>query len=93
SYETPRRFTVYVNGLAEKQTDRNEEAKGPARTIAQDESGAWSKAALGFARSNGVDADQLYFKELNGVEYLYARKSEAGKETKELLPDLADVVT
>jgi glycyl-tRNA synthetase beta chain len=92
SYESPRRFAVYVTGVAEKQADRNEEAKGPARKIAQDESGAWTKAAQGFARSNGVEVDQLYFKEVNGVEYVYARKNEAGKETIQLLPTLADVI-
>ncbi|WP_312117348.1 glycine--tRNA ligase subunit beta [Brevibacillus reuszeri] len=91
--ETPRRFAVLINGLAEKQPDRNEEAKGPARKIAQDEAGNWSKAALGFARSNHVDADQLYFKEVNGIEYVHARKSEAGKATTDLLPQLGDVIT
>ncbi|MED4907574.1 glycine--tRNA ligase subunit beta [Brevibacillus centrosporus] len=92
SMESPRRFAVLINGLAEKQPDRNDEAKGPARKIAQDEAGNWSKAALGFARSNGVEPDQLYFKDVNGVEYVHARKSEAGKETKTLLPQLADVI-
>lgn len=92
SYETPRRFAVLVSRLAEKQPDRNDEAKGPARKIAQDDAGNWSKAAQGFARSNGVEVDQLYFKEVNGVEYVHARKSEAGKETKELLPHLSDVI-
>ncbi|MFP3392044.1 glycine--tRNA ligase subunit beta [Brevibacillus sp. SIMBA_040] len=91
--ETPRRFAVLINGLAEKQPDRNEEAKGPARKIAQDEAGNWSKAALGFARSNHVEADQLYYKEVNGIEYVHARKSEAGKATTELLPQLGDVIT
>ncbi|MFY0546083.1 glycine--tRNA ligase subunit beta [Brevibacillus sp. H7] len=92
SYETPRRLAVYVTGVAEKQPDRDEEAKGPARKIAQDETGAWSKAAQGFARSKGVEVEQLYFKEVNGVEYVFARKSEAGKETLQLLPALADVI-
>lgn len=92
AYETPRRFAVLINGLAEKQPDRNEEAKGPAKKIAVDEAGNWSKAAQGFARSNGVEVDQLYFKEVNGVEYVHARKSEAGKETTALLPQLGDVI-
>lgn len=91
--ETPRRFALLINGLAEKQPDRNEEAKGPARKIAQDEQGNWSKAAQGFARSNGVDVEELYFKDVNGVDYVHARKSEAGKETKVLLPQLGDVIT
>ncbi|USG63851.1 glycine--tRNA ligase subunit beta [Brevibacillus ruminantium] len=93
SFETPRRLALLIHGLAEKQPDKNEEAKGPAKKIAIDEAGNWSKAAQGFARSNGIAPEQLYFKELNGVEYVYARKSEAGKETKALLPALADVIT
>ncbi|MBO8164095.1 MAG: glycine--tRNA ligase subunit beta [Brevibacillus sp.] len=92
AYETPRRFAVYVSGVAEKQADRNEEAKGPARKIAQDETGAWTKAAQGFARSSGVGVDQLYFKEVNGVEYVFARKNEAGKDTIQLLPALREVI-
>lgn len=92
SYETPRRFAVLVSGLAEKQPDRNEEAKGPARKIAQDEAGNWSKAAQGFARSNGVAVEDLYYKEVNGVEYVHARKSEVGKATQELLPQLSDAI-
>ncbi len=92
AYETPRRLAVLVSGVSEQQADRNEESRGPARKIAVDESGNWSKAALGFARSNGVDVDQLYFKEYNGVEYVYARKNEAGKPTAGLLPGLRDVI-
>ncbi|QQE73072.1 glycine--tRNA ligase subunit beta [Brevibacillus composti] len=92
SYETPRRLALLIHGLAEKQPDKNEEAKGPAKKIALDEAGNWSKAAQGFARSNGVDVEQLYFKEVNGVEYVYARKQEAGKETRTLLPALAEVI-
>jgi len=91
-YETPRRLALMVNGVAEKQADRNEEAKGPARKIAVDEAGNWTKAALGFARSNGVEPEQLYFKEVNGMEYVHARKNETGKATVELLPALQDLV-
>lgn len=91
-YESPRRLAVLVFGVSEQQADRNDEAKGPARKIAQDEAGNWSKAALGFARSNGVEPESLYFKEMNGVEYVYARKNEAGKATVELLPAIKDVI-
>lgn len=87
AYATPRRLTVHIVGLADKQEDRNEEVKGPARKIAQDETGAWSKAALGFSRSNGVEPDALFFKELGGVEYVYANKSSKGVDTASLLPD------
>ncbi|NGQ94106.1 glycine--tRNA ligase subunit beta [Brevibacillus sp. SYP-B805] len=91
-FETPRRLTLLATGVAEKQADRNEEAKGPARKIAQDEAGNWTKAALGFARSNGVEPDALYFKEVNGVEYVFARKNEAGRETIQLLPAIREII-
>ncbi|MCU6707685.1 glycine--tRNA ligase subunit beta [Paenibacillus sp. J5C_2022] len=86
AYATPRRIAVIVKDMAEKQTDMQEEAKGPSRKIAQDAEGNWSKAALGFARSQGVEPDQLYFKELSGVEYVYATKSSIGVESSSLLP-------
>lgn len=85
TYGTPRRLTVYVRDVAEKQADVHEEVKGPARKIAMDENGQWSKAAQGFARSQGVDPDQFFFKELNGVEYIYANKSSIGTDTSEVL--------
>ncbi|WP_334077281.1 glycine--tRNA ligase subunit beta [Paenibacillus sanfengchensis] len=85
SYATPRRLAVLVKRVAEKQEDVHEEVKGPSRKIALDESGAWSKAALGFARSQGVDPEQFTFKELGGTEYIYVSKSRAGVETKSLV--------
>jgi len=91
---TPRRLAIHVTAVAEKQTDVEEEAKGPSRKIAQDESGNWSKAALGFARSQGVEPEALYFKELAGVEYVYAKKSSIGIETSSLLSQgFVDVIT
>lgn len=86
-FATPRRLAVLVREVAEKQSDINEEAKGPSRKIAQDDQGNWSKAALGFARSQGVEPDQLYFKELAGVEYVYAKKNSIGADTANLLPE------
>ncbi|GAB6990652.1 glycine--tRNA ligase subunit beta [Paenibacillus pini] len=87
AYATPRRLVVRVESLAEKQDDVEEEVKGPSRKIALDESGAWSKAALGFARGQGVDPEQFTFKELNGVDYIYVTKSSVGVETSSLLAE------
>ncbi|MFF2016725.1 glycine--tRNA ligase subunit beta [Paenibacillus sp. NPDC058177] len=93
AYATPRRLAVLVKDVAEKQTDISEEVKGPSRKIALDASGEWSKAALGFARSQGVSPEQFTFKELAGVEYIYATKSSAGVETSTLLSQgLLDIV-
>ncbi|ARK29339.1 glycine--tRNA ligase subunit beta [Halalkalibacter krulwichiae] len=93
AFATPRRLAILINGLEQNQSDIEEEAKGPARKIAFDEEGNWSKAAVGFARGQGVNTDDLFFKEIKGVEYIFAKKFIKGKKTKELLPALKDIIT
>lgn len=83
---TPRRIVLYVEDLAERQEDFEETVKGPPRTQALDAQGEYTKAALGFAGSRGVDTSALKFETFKGVEYLCAVVREAGKETSELLP-------
>ncbi|GGH26634.1 glycine--tRNA ligase subunit beta [Paenibacillus segetis] len=87
SYGTPRRLAVLVRGVAEKQEDVHEEVKGPSRKIALDENGQWSKAALGFARSQGASPDQFTFKELGGTEYIYVSKNSIGIETSKIVAE------
>lgn len=92
-YASPRRIAVIANDVADKQADISEEVKGPSRKIAVDEQGNWTKAAQGFARSQGVKESDLYFQELAGVEYVFARKSGVGAPTAELLPQsLTEIV-
>lgn len=90
-FSTPRRLAVKVTGLADKQEDISTEAKGPAKKIAQDAEGNWTKAAQGFARGQGLTTDDLFFKELKGVEYVYANKFEAGKSALEVLAGMKEV--
>ncbi|MFV0558639.1 MAG: glycine--tRNA ligase subunit beta [Enterococcus sp.] len=90
---TPRRLAVQVFGLAEKQADIEEEIKGPAKKIALDAEGNWSKAALGFVRGQGVTPEDITFKELKGVEYVYVTKFTKGKTAQEVLTDLPNVIT
>lgn len=93
TYATPRRIAVIAEAVAEKQADVSEEAKGPSRKIALDDNGQWTKAALGFARSQGVEPEQLFFKELGGVEYAHAVKNSLGVDTAALLSaGLASVI-
>ncbi|MDM5298779.1 glycine--tRNA ligase subunit beta [Bacillus pumilus] len=90
-FNSPRRLAVLVKGVAEKQEDIKEEAKGPAKKIAQDTDGNWTKAAEGFARGQGASTDDLYFKEIKGVDYVHVQKFEEGKQVKDLLPALGDI--
>lgn len=88
-FATPRRLALLVSGLEEKQEDLLMEVKGPAVKAAYDASGVPTKAAQGFARGQGVKVEDLFVQEVNGVPYVFARKSEIGLETSTLLPQFA----
>ncbi|MBS7576752.1 MULTISPECIES: glycine--tRNA ligase subunit beta [unclassified Enterococcus] len=91
TFSTPRRLAIKVNHLADKQTAVSKLVKGPAKKIAQDDAGNWSKAALGFMRSQGASESDLIFKTLKGIDYLYVEKSEEGKPAAQILPKIAEV--
>ena len=86
-YATPRRLAVHVSDLAGKQDEVTQEVKGPPADRSYDKDGNLTKAALGFARSKGVDAKNLEVKEIDGGKYLTAIVHQAGHTTLEILPD------
>lgn len=88
TYGTPRRITVLFRGIALQQEDEVTELRGPKWTQAFDANGNPTKAALGFARSKGVDFETLQPKEINGVEYAYVEISKKGLRTDEILPEM-----
>lgn len=85
---TPRRLVLAVKGVAERQPDAELTAMGPAKAHAFDADGNPTKAAQGFARGQGIDVSQLKIVNTEKGEYLAAVKSEIGRETAELLPEL-----
>ena len=87
-YATPRRLAVYVKGVAEKQADSLIENRGPKKNIAFDENGQPTKATLGFARGQGVEVSNLEIREVGGLEYLFAVKTEKGDMTVKVLPEI-----
>lgn len=92
-FSTPRRLAVIAYGVSTSQEDVEEEAKGPAKKIAVDHEGNWSKAAVGFTRGQGMSVEDIYFKEINGVEYAHVRKFTKGQATKEILPEIEHIIT
>lgn len=93
TFSTPRRLAARVIGLADQQTDLTEDFKGPAKKIALDADGNFSKAAQGFVRGKGLTTDAIEFREVKGEEYVYVTKHEAGKPAKEVLLGVAEVLT
>lgn len=93
AFSTPRRLAILVKDVEESQKDIEEEAKGPAKKIALDSEGNWSKAALGFVRGQGMTSEDIYFKELKGVEYAHVNKFIKGQPTVQLLSELAEIIS
>jgi glycyl-tRNA synthetase beta chain len=52
---TPRRLVLYIAEVAQKQEDQTIEKMGPAKKAAFDENGNPTKAALGFAKGQGLE--------------------------------------
>ncbi|MEN6348354.1 MAG: glycine--tRNA ligase subunit beta, partial [Syntrophomonas sp.] len=86
TYGTPRRLTLYITGLNEQQGDSLIENRGPKKSLALDAGGNATKAGLGFARGQGVEFKDLEFREVAGIEYVFAVKKEKGISTEEILP-------
>ncbi len=85
---TPRRLTLVVENLQDRQEDRRQEHVGPAKKAGFDAQGNPTKAAMGFARSKGVAVDDLHIVATDKGEYLMAVEEVKGRQTIELLPEL-----
>lgn len=92
TFSTPRRLTILVEELAEKQDDIDEIKKGPAKKIALDKDKNWTKAAEGFARGQGMSTDDIYFEELKGTEYAYVHVQKEGKKAADILLGMSDII-
>ncbi len=82
---TPRRLVVWVKNLASHQDDLKQEMKGPPAARAYDAVGNPTKAAEGFARSKGIQVDELEVREVDGGEYIVALVRAAGRSAGEVL--------
>ncbi len=86
-YATPRRLTLIVLGLDERQSDLVEKLKGPAKRIAFDDEGSPTKALMGFMRGQGIDISSTYTEDFKGEEYVYASISKEGKSIEAILKE------
>jgi glycyl-tRNA synthetase beta chain len=75
-YSTPRRLTIYIEGIEKIQKGKTEDIFGPPLKSAKDKEGGWSKAALGFAKKNRLDIENLETcTDARGVEKLFCSKT------------------
>jgi len=90
-FATPRRLAVKVIKLEAKQADKEIEKRGPAVNVAFDAEGNASKAAQGWARSNGISVDEAQRLKTDKGEWLLHRATQAGKTIEELVPAMVNL--
>lgn len=88
AYAAPRRLAIWLKGVPTAQADQTIERRGPALKAAFDADGKPTKAVQGFARSCGVEIEQLQPIETPKGTWLGFSKTEPGKATTELLADI-----
>ncbi|MGL4610651.1 MAG: glycine--tRNA ligase subunit beta [Trueperaceae bacterium] len=88
SYATPRRIAVFVENIAATNTKRTELRRGPAVSAAYDAEGNLTKAALGFAKANNTQPEQLVKQDTDKGSYIYAEISLGGQDVRESLPSI-----
>jgi glycyl-tRNA synthetase beta chain len=85
---TPRRMALFVQDVAEKQEETVTVKFGPPCNRAFDESGNPTKAAIGFAKSQGAEIGDLTKGIKDNVEFVTLQKLEKGNPTVDMLPQL-----
>src|SRR6478672_1407607 len=88
AFSTPRRLTVRVARIAERQEDLDETITGPPVSAAFEADGQPKPSALGFAKKQGVPFDQLTRQKTAKGEYLAFQKHVRGRSAVDTLPSL-----
>ncbi len=84
----PRRLILHVEDLAGRQPDEARTVTGPPKRAAFNDSGNPTKAAEGFAKSQGVRVEDLKVVETDKGEYISVTVEEKGAEAPEVLSEL-----
>lgn len=86
TYSTPRRLTVRISRIAERQADLEELVNGPPVSAGFKPDGTPTPAAAGFAAKQGVEVAALERVQTPKGEYLAFRKRQRGKAAVDVLP-------
>ncbi len=87
-YAAPRRLALLIRDLQTKQEDQQNLRKGPAEKAAFDDDGNPTKAVIGFARSCGVEVDQLERIDTPKGVWMGYTVATQGADSATLLPEL-----
>jgi glycyl-tRNA synthetase len=92
-FGTPRRIIAVVADVQPREDHHRQTVRGPRVSAAYDADGEPNRAAIGFARGQGMEVDALSRISVDGVEYLAVVREVTGRPAAEVLaPLLAEVV-
>jgi glycyl-tRNA synthetase beta chain len=84
---TPRRLVVLVEALGPHQAAAVKDTMGPSKTVAFDQAGRPTKAAIGFATGQGIPVEKLEVRSTPKGEYVFAVKQEQGQPATTVLAE------
>ncbi|MFZ7110507.1 MAG: glycine--tRNA ligase subunit beta [Desulfatiglandales bacterium] len=88
TYGTPRRLVLIGRNIADRQEDTVQEFTGPPKNAAYDQEGNPTKAAIGFAKKQGLSVEELDILPTPRGEYLYVKRRIPGRPTREILSEI-----
>ena len=87
-FASPRRIAVLVSGVLQRQPDQQQQRRGPAIAAAFDDQGNPTRAALGFAKSCGVEVAALERLSNDKGEWLHYSAQVPGRDAAQIVPDV-----
>ncbi len=94
AFGTPRRLVAAAEGVRARQPDRVERKLGPPARVGRTEHGEWTRAALGFARRQGLEGpdaeDALAVFETDRGPYVGVETEIPGRAAAQLLPGVIE---
>lgn len=87
TFYTPRRMTIIVERIADKQNDILTEVYGPPVSKFFTDKGELTQQAIGYLRAHNITVDEIKTKQKGGKEVVYYVKREPGKPVTRLVSD------
>jgi glycyl-tRNA synthetase beta chain len=88
AFGAPRRLTVISKAVLLRQADQEKEYLGPPKSVAFDNVGAPTRAAVSFAEKQGIPLARLQVVQTPRGEYLAAKQIIRGREAREILAEI-----
>ena len=88
AFGAPRRLAVIARGLRLRQVDSTREVTGPPKSVAFDNLGEPTRAAMSFAEKQGIAVSKLSIVTTPKGEYVVARQNVIGKPAAEILAEI-----